>query len=377
MSKKISPGKRAVDVAAGSISGVAVPLASAPTPAPTPAPAPAPSAVAAIFRSGVAARQAGVPVETLRVWERRYNVVSPQLSERGQRLYSAAEIQRLKLIKRLVDMGHPIGILASLPSDALAIMYATETTLLAAPPLNRQPVDHHSSEVRIVLVGPLLAARWVETISTLSGHLSLNVVGRCISAAEASEALRGVHADIAVIELSTLDDRSAETVATVKSICGAHQAIVMYRFAPSAVIRRLREEGHKVVRGPSDAAEIELLCRALLRAPDRFPPPVFSTDDNAAATELVPPHFDDRSLSALASASSTVDCECPRHLVELVVSLKSFEQYSAECISRSPKDAALHLDLQRTTSNARSMIEGALLRVAIAEGLIVPPPFVR
>ena len=72
-----------------------------------------------IYRSGVAARLAGVPVETLRVWERRYGVVRPRLSEGRQRLYSSAEVRRLTLIKQLVDMGHPIGAIAALPTDVL------------------------------------------------------------------------------------------------------------------------------------------------------------------------------------------------------------------------------------------------------------------
>ena len=361
MSKKIPPVKRGISIAVASENEASAVIVTA-----TP-----------VFRSGVAARQAGVPVETLRVWERRYNVIRPRLSARGQRLYSADEIQRLTLIKRLVDVGHPIGILANLPNDALTAMYTTEKTLATTQSQSRHErrSDQNSTEIRIVLVGPLLEARWVETISALSHHISLNVVGRCINAADAAEALRGTRADIVVIELSTLNDRSAETVAKVKAICGAYEAIVMYRFAPSAIIRRLRAEGHKVARGPSNAAEIELVCRTLLLEPDPSlsPPPVFFAADSITTDEPSPPHFDERTLSELATASSTVECECPRHLVELVVSLKSFEQYSAECISRNPEHAALHLDLQRTTAYARSMIEGALLRVAIAEGLMVPP----
>ena len=33
-----------------------------------------------VYRSGVAARLTGVPVDTLRIWERRYSVIGPRLS---------------------------------------------------------------------------------------------------------------------------------------------------------------------------------------------------------------------------------------------------------------------------------------------------------
>ena len=50
---------------------------------------------AGVYRSGVAARLSGVPVDTLRIWERRYAVIGPPLSAGRQRLYSLADIRRL------------------------------------------------------------------------------------------------------------------------------------------------------------------------------------------------------------------------------------------------------------------------------------------
>ncbi len=73
----------------------------------------------ACFRSGVAARLAGLAVETLRVWERRYAVSETHRSEHGQRLYSAAQVRRLGLLKQLVDQGNPIGTIAALPVEQL------------------------------------------------------------------------------------------------------------------------------------------------------------------------------------------------------------------------------------------------------------------
>jgi len=68
----------------------------------------------ASYRSGAAARLSGVPVETLRVWERRYGVTGPSRSERGQRQYSFEDVRRLGIIKQLVDAGNPIGAIARL-----------------------------------------------------------------------------------------------------------------------------------------------------------------------------------------------------------------------------------------------------------------------
>ena len=67
------------------------------------------------YRSGAAARLAGLSPETLRVWERRYNLSNTERSERGQRLYSAEQVRKLSLLKQLVDQGHAIGVLALMP----------------------------------------------------------------------------------------------------------------------------------------------------------------------------------------------------------------------------------------------------------------------
>ena len=322
---------------------------------------------AARFRSGIAARLAGIPVETLRVWERRYGVVSPRLSPRGQRLYSAEEVRRLALIKQLLDMGHPIGSVATLPTDALVTMREGARMLAAAS-------DDDIGALRIALVGPVISSRRLE--DTFSGEAAsrassrkLNIVGRCMNAQDAADALRAITADIVVIELPTLNDASITTVANVKGYCGARQAIVLYRFAPNVIIRRLRDAGHEVARAPSDAAEIASLCRTLLRLPTA---PQMRAENPVASKAPPPPRFDERALVALADASPTIYCECPRHLVDLVLSLSSFERYSAECANRGPADAALHRDLEYTAGRARVLIEDALLRVAVIEGLTIP-----
>jgi MerR family transcriptional regulator, light-induced transcriptional regulator len=63
----------------------------------------------ASYRIGTVARLAGLSTHVIRVWERRYGVTAPSRSEGGARLYSQAELDRLRLLKRAVDRGHPIG----------------------------------------------------------------------------------------------------------------------------------------------------------------------------------------------------------------------------------------------------------------------------
>ena len=114
-------------------------------------------------RSGVAARLAGIPVETLRVWERRYRVAGPRLSEGGQRLYSAADIRRLTLVKSLVDQGHAIGTIASLPTETLQTLRAAMV----------EPAAHVNDTAmlarRVALLGAVVAGDALHDALTASG----------------------------------------------------------------------------------------------------------------------------------------------------------------------------------------------------------------
>lgn len=64
------------------------------------------------------AKQTGISIDTLRAWEKRYQVVSPQRDERG-RLYTEADMQRLRLLNSAVENGHSIGRVASLSNEEL------------------------------------------------------------------------------------------------------------------------------------------------------------------------------------------------------------------------------------------------------------------
>jgi DNA-binding transcriptional MerR regulator len=56
-------------------------------------------------------KMTGLSVDTLRAWERRYEAVVPTRNDRG-RVYSEAQVARLKRLDELVKQGHAIGTIA-------------------------------------------------------------------------------------------------------------------------------------------------------------------------------------------------------------------------------------------------------------------------
>lgn len=54
-------------------------------------------------------RDTGVAKETLRVWERRYAFPQPERDPFGERLYPVDQVHKLRLVKRLIDLGFRPG----------------------------------------------------------------------------------------------------------------------------------------------------------------------------------------------------------------------------------------------------------------------------
>jgi DNA-binding transcriptional MerR regulator len=54
-------------------------------------------------------RDTGLSKDTLRMWERRYGFPEPLRDANGERVYPVTQVEKLQLIKRLMDRGHRPG----------------------------------------------------------------------------------------------------------------------------------------------------------------------------------------------------------------------------------------------------------------------------
>lgn len=74
------------------------------------------------FPLRVATRMTGLSAERLRAWEARYRAIDPIRTSGGARRYRASDLERLRLLRALVDAGHRIGDVAALDDAALREM---------------------------------------------------------------------------------------------------------------------------------------------------------------------------------------------------------------------------------------------------------------
>jgi len=325
-------------------------------------------------RSGAVARMLRMPVATLRVWERRYGVTQPTLSASGQRLYSEDDVRRLALLKQLTDLGHAIGSLASLGMPQLQQVASTHASVLAARASTDRQRDRPTPVPprRVAVIGTALTARLQRPALRRLLSRPVQLLGPYADAAAAAAALQSNAADALVVYEPRLHEGWLAAFQSAAPALAALPKAVLYRFAAESTCTALAAAGTALLREPQNDTVLGQWLQAVLQA---LPQASSATPDPTQSNTVVSPRrWDDAALADFAGLSSTIACECPRHVAELLMQLSHFEAYSAECRHRNAADAELHAYLQQEAATARARFEAALEHVALHEGLILPPP---
>jgi len=323
-------------------------------------------------RSGAVARMLRMPVATLRVWERRYRLTQPALSPSGQRLYSAEDVRRLALIKQLTDLGHAIGNLAALDMPQLQRVATTHTQALAVTQKGEPPEAAHATPVRawrLALIGTGLEARLQRPALLRRLGRPLRLLGLFDNATQAAAALRGAEVDALLFHEPQLHAGwLAAFEAAAPALAGVPKAL-LYGFAADPVCEALASAGVALLRAPQPDAVLAQWLHRLSAMANPAPAPAAG---RPAPEPVLPRRWDDAALAEFAARSSTIACECPRHVAELLVQLSHFEAYSAACQHRNAADAELHAHLGQVAAASRARFEAALEHVALHEGLLLP-----
>ena len=304
------------------------------------------------YRIGAVCRLTGISQHVLRVWEKRYGVVEPLRSNNQRRLYSDSDVRRLTLLKSLVDRGHAIGSIADLDDASLeSRLQQSEQRIEALGPVEFP---------RLLLIGP--------TLQLIEPACAYSEVFELIGCYRDSDQIATAEtADVAVLERPNLHPESAAEIKRIVTELNLRLLVLVYEFASASSLERLRDDRIITLRAPLDSSTLDAVVAA------RFARASTATGDPMDSAPPPARRFNDRQLAHLAIQSGNVECECPRHLAQIVGRLAHFEAYSAECEGRSPADADLHRELYNITSRARARMEQALQSVIEAEGLSPDP----
>jgi DNA-binding transcriptional MerR regulator len=309
------------------------------------------------YRSGEAAKLVDMPAATLRIWEQRYGVIAPPTSASGQRLYSDMDVSRLKTIKSLVDAGHAIGAIAHLDNEQLSRLASGAAVGTSAPHVPHVP---HGANLFIVGFG-----------DDATSAIPDGVTCQAFSRAEAIPGVDPTSATVSgmVVRVEALHEDTVLSIVAAARRAHCDHVLVVYAFGTRRAVDLARLEGIRLMRTSGALLHADELLSDFAQS--------FARNDarGSARQRLwsrLPRRFDEQTLTRLTRQSSTIACECPKHIGELLLQIAAFERYSDECVSRSRADALLHQHLGDAANRAVALFEDALAAVVEHEGWSVP-----
>jgi len=207
------------------------------------------------FSIGAVSRLTGISQHTLRIWERRYSAVQSHRTESGRRLYSSGDVERLTLLKALVDRGDRIG---SIANDDIGTL---RRRIEAFEGHSRDRSELTGDRIDVAVCG--------ESVSDSLKRCSLaglNIVLSETDKARFRADLERVSADMLVLELPVIDSDTAQELASLQRAARTDRALVLYGFGRDADVERLVVEKGRAV------AEIPFAARQQTRVGHEWSP---------------------------------------------------------------------------------------------------------
>lgn len=321
----------------------------------------------ALYRIGAVSKLSGVPVPTLRIWQTRYQAFSPATSQGQHRLYNDRDLRKAAFLKALTQQGHGIRLIAGLDNAQLQQLLQTSADMgrVASPHLHIDDTTLGPRPSAWGVVGHGLANR-LQSIGfqthRLGDPLAIEQVWADLD--EAQNRLMNGPVDVWMVSVNSLNDQAAEKILAISQQLRARLTVVLYGFGQKNALARLNSASFLVHRNTLDDAALADIVQSA-RPP--LASPVQAWGEHSRP--IPPRQFSDAVLQRVVNIPSQVLCECPRHVAELIGQLGRFEDYSRDCLNQSPKDKALHTQLNTMAASARALFEEALQMVADHEGI--------
>jgi DNA-binding transcriptional MerR regulator len=303
---------------------------------------------------GVAARMSGINANTLRMWERRYQLGPSKRSQGGQREYSATEIDHLRLIKKLINKGMRIGDIAQLPTKTL-------TSLLLDAGDHSDNQHNLPAPMKTQVVGMTLSHYFkshIKRYPKLTIDYSESDTEEWLNNSELGSA-EFIGKDLLILQLSSLNRKHVDALVTISK--KKVHVIVLYLYCHQEILEKLQRQGILLIPGTIEPSRIDEAVNKVLRLATNLS----SLDHSGKAFDVSLPNsqprqFDEDTLLEAEALSNKLDCECPPHLTDLIRRLSAFEEYSQTCGADNWKQAAVHACVYAYTNQARYLIEKAL-----------------
>ena len=308
-----------------------------------------------LYGIGTVARLTGLKPDTLRVWERRYGLGASHKSATGRRQYTQSDLDHLQLIAALVNDGARIGEIANSERKTLE-MLLRQRGIRGREALSK-------SKPRAVFVGAALC-KWLDSHQGCISGVDARLARMDIAAIEESAFAALKDSDVMVLECASLSRASVTRIKSLHDDALAKRIIVVYQFGNTQWLEDLEAAGIAAMAFPPDAGKLAFAIARNIADSE-----VSAGEGNFGELMTAKPRqFGAVELAAAASLESTLDCECPKHIAQLITALTAFEEYSASCSVDNWHEAAVHSCIYTYAGQARHLMEKALRTVLEERG---------
>ncbi len=310
-----------------------------------------------LYKIGAVSKITNIPVDTLRIWERRYSAVVPIRSENADRLYKSSDINRLTLLKMLVDKSHSIGTVANLSNDELSKrLNEYETKTFTTNKNTNNPIN-------VVAVGEVLSIQIQHAQSDNNNSLFSHIYN---SDNDFIENHKGDAIDVLVIEYPAIHEDHIDNIDKLFERSGAKHLILIYGFTNSAARKKLDKKPYTYIQAPNSIDNLQREIIGLSKDININNGIHHGIDLEQNAPDR---QYSNKQLIQLTTASRVIKCECPQHLSTIVIKLVQFEHYIDECIDKYDVDKELHAELGNMAAHSRAILEQAITKVIKAENM--------
>ncbi|MFN2288769.1 MAG: MerR family transcriptional regulator [Chromatocurvus sp.] len=308
-----------------------------------------------LYGIGTVARLTGLKPDTLRVWERRYGLGASHKSATGRRQYTQSDLEHLQLIAALVAAGSRIGEIANTERKTLELLVRNRGRSGRESLPERKP--------RAMFIGRQLCD-WLDAhqgcIAGVDARLARVALGDFVP--QDQSGLEEV--DTLVIECPNLASGNVNMLQAVADHFKARKVIVSYQFGNDRWLAELESRGHATTSFPPDPSYLAFeITRGLAEKAASL-----GEGNLGELMHAQPRQFNENELLAARQLKSTLDCECPRHISDLITALANFEAYSSSCSVENWHDAAVHSCIYAYTGQARHLMEKAMQAVLEERG---------
>ena len=308
-----------------------------------------------LYGIGTVARLTGLKPDTLRVWERRYGLGASHKSTTGRRQYTQADLDHLQLIAALVASGSRIGEIANTERKTLELLVRNRGRSGRESLPERKP--------RAVFVGKQLCD-WLDSHQGCIAGVDARLARMALIDFVPADQSGLEEVDTLVVECPNLASGNVNMLQAVADHFKARKVIVSYQFGNDRWLAELESRGHAATTFPPDPAYLAFeITRGLAEKAASL-----GESNLGELMHAQPRQFSENELLAARQLKSTLDCECPRHISDLISALANFEAYSSSCSVENWHDAAVHSCIYAYTGQARHLMEKALQAVLEERG---------